>query len=269
MEIVFDKVNYKTGYSLDNLSFSFKTGGIYGLVIEDFSSIYNLITLNKRPNSGTVQIDDLIIKRTNSLNEVPDLKNKVGYVRNVFKSEFSCETVADEISLSMKDHNYKPKDFLKHIKDSLIIAGLDLEFLDRNPNTLSLTEQKKLLFAKTVSYNPEVLIIEDFDKDFTSREKDYFKKILKKLRVKFKKTIILIADNVELFFELVDEVYVIRKGKVVLNGADDIFYSKKLYDYVKLPKIIEFTNYVNSQGHKILKYVDLKELIKELYRKIK
>ena len=36
-----------------------------------------------------------------------------------------------------------------------------------------------------------------------------------------------------------------------------------------MPKIVEFTKYVQEQGHNILEYVDIKELIKEIYRNVK
>lgn len=269
MEIIFDKVNFKSKNPLINLNLNIKDGSIIGLIINDFSSIYELLSLKKRPNSGTVKIGDLVIKRTNTLENTEVIKNRIGYVRNVINLDYLGETVEEEISKSMELHNYFPKDSLKHIKDSLIIAGLNEGFLKRNPNTLSFTEKKKLEFAKVIAYNPDVLIVEDFDKDFIARDRDYFKKIFKKLRMKFKKTIILLALNVELFFDVVDDVFVIQDDTVVLNGQKEIFYNERLYEYVEMPKIVEFTRYVKGQGHKILEYVDLKELIKELYRKIK
>lgn len=269
MEVIFDNVNFKSKNPLINLNFSIKDGSIVGLIVNDFSAMYELISLNKRPNSGTIKIGDLVIKRTNSLKDRDVIKNRVGYVRNVVNLDYLGQTVEEEISKSMEIHNYSSKDNLKHIKDSLIIAGLNEEFLDRDPKTLSYTEKKKLEFAKVIAYNPDILIVEDFDKDFIARDRDYFKKILKKLRIKFKKTIILLALNVEVFFDIVDEVFVIQDGTVVLSGQKEIFYNEKLYEYVEMPKIVEFTKYVNDKGHNVLEYVDLKELIKELYRKIK
>ena len=41
----------------------------------------------------------------------------------------------------------------------------------------------------------------------------------------------------------------------------------KLYKYVDVPKIVEFTNFLHSEKHYINKYTDFKELIKELYRR--
>lgn len=120
-----------------------------------------------------------------------------------------------------------------------------------------------------MSYNPEVLILENFEKGLIFREREYFRKLFLKLKNKFKKTIILIGTDLTFLFDIVDKVYVINKGKLVLSGDKDIFYEDKLYKYVEMPKIVEFTKYVHQNGHDILEYTDIKELIKELYRNVK
>ena len=69
-------------------------------------------------------------------------------------------------------------------------------------------------------------------------------------------------------FNLVDKVYVINKGEMVLKGEKDIFYNNKLYKYVNISPIVEFTKCVQSMDHNILEYTDIKELIKEIYRHV-
>lgn len=273
MEIVFDEVNYKSKKSfsglssLNNFSLSIKSGSIVGIVSEDVSLMYDLLVLNKRPSSGVIKVGEISIKRSNSVKNKEVLKQKVGYV--TFKLDFLCKTVEDEIISSMNNHSYVCDDIKKHVVDSLVIAGLNEKFLDCDPNSLSYTEQKKLQLAKELSFNPSIIFVEGFDKHFSYREKDYFKKLFRKLKIKFNKTIILVASNIELFFDIVDRVFVIENGNLVINGDKNIFYKDEIYDYVEVPKIVEFTNYVNNLGYDINEYVDLKELIKELYRKIK
>jgi hypothetical protein len=70
-------------------------------------------------------------------------------------------------------------------------------------------------------------------------------------------------------FNLVDNVFLFRRGKLVIDGDKDIFYDDRLYKYMEMPKIVEFTKYVNSLGHNILEYTDFKELIKEIYRNVR
>jgi energy-coupling factor transporter ATP-binding protein EcfA2 len=68
-----------------------------------------------------------------------------------------------------------------------VIVGLGEDYLDRDPNTLSFTERKKLQLACVMSYNPSILILEDFDKGLSFKEREYYRKLFLKLKNKFSK----------------------------------------------------------------------------------
>ena len=275
MEIVFNKLSYienKKSSSekkyLEDINLVINQGSIVGFLNEDLSIIAKLIMAIKRPTKGELKIDDVVIKRTSHINNVNELRKRIGFVYTS-NNEFIGKTVKEEIKLTMKNYNHKVSNISKHIADSLKIVGLSEEYLDRNPNTLSFTEKKKVMLACAMSYNPSVLIIEDFEKGLIFRDREYFRKLFLKLKNKFNKTIILLSTDLTFMFELVDKLYVINKGKLVLSGGKEIYYDDKLYKYVEMPKIIEFTKYVQECGHSILEYTDIKELIKELYRNVK
>jgi energy-coupling factor transport system ATP-binding protein len=191
----------------------------------------------------------------------------MGYLNMDTEVMFLESSVKKEITEVLKGYDFKGKEVENRIIDSLKLAGLNESYLDRNPNELSFVEQKKVKFACIMSYNPEVLILNDFEKGLSYKERDYFRKLFIKLKTKYNKTIVLLSRKVELLFDFVDKVYVINKGKVVLEGGQEIFYDNKLYKYVDVPKIVEFTNFLHSEKHDINKYTDFKELIKELYRR--
>jgi len=221
----------------------------------------------KRPTKGELRIDDMIIKRTSHVTNVNELRKKVGFVYTS-SDEFIGKTVKEEIKQTMKNFGYKASNVTKHVVDSLKIVGISEDYLDRDPNTLSYTEKKKLKLASAMSYNPSVLVLEDFDKGLLFKEREYFRKLFLKLKNKFNKTIILITKDLTAMFDLVDKMHVINKGKLVISGGKEIFYDDKLYKYVEMPKIVEFTKYAQECGHNILEYTDIKELIKELYRNV-
>ena len=238
MEIVFNKLSLIENKStnkeikyLDNVSLTINEGSIVGISGDNISVISNLLM--------------------------------------VTKNNFVTKSVKEEIKLVMKNYEYKTKNENQHIVDSLKIAGLSEDYLDRNPNELSMTEKKKFNLACLLSYNPEVIILEDFYKGLIYREREYYKKLFLKLKNNFKKTIIILGNDLTFMFNLVDNLYVINKGKVVIRGDKDVFYKDELYSYLEMPKIVEFTKYAQSKDHKILEYTDLKELIKELYRNVK
>lgn len=275
MEIIFNKLSYvenKNSLSeknyLDDVSLIIQKSSIVGILNEDLSVIGKLIMAIKRPTKGELKIDDITIKRTSHISNVNVLRKKIGFVYTS-NNEFLTNIVRDEIKNTMKNYGYKASNVTKHIVDSLKIVGLTEDYLDREISTLSYIEKKKVMLACVICYNPSVIIIENFEKGLIFREREYFKKLFLKLKNKFNKTIILLGTDLTFWFELVDKVYVINKGKLVLSGGNEIYYDNKLYRYIELPKIIEFTKYVQDCGYNILEYTDIKELIKELYRNVK
>ena len=274
MEIVFNKLCYienpKSSSEkkyLEDINLVIKQGSIVGFLNDDLSIIGKLIMVIKRPTKGELRIDDMIVKRTSHISNVNELRKKVGFVYNT-NEEFVGRTVKEEIKQTMKNFGYKTSNVTKHVVDSLKIVGIGEEYLDRDPNTLSYTEKKKLMLASAMSYNPSVLVLEDFEKGLLFKEREYFRKLFLKLKNKFNKTIILITKDLTAMFDLVDKMHVINKGKLVISGGKEIFYDNKLYKYVEMPKIVEFTKYAQECGHNILEYTDIKELIKELYRNV-
>ena len=275
MEIVFNKLCYVENPKsssekkyLEDVNVVIKEGSIVGFLNDDLSIIGKLIMAIKRPTKGELRIDDMVIKRTSHISNVNEFRKKIGFV-HTSSNEFIGKTVKEEIKQTMKNFGYKASNVTKHIVDSLKIVGIGEDYLERDPNTLSYTEKKKVMLASAMSYNPSVLILEDFDKGLLFKEREYFRKLFLKLKNKFNKTIIVISKDLTAMFDLVDKMHVINKGKLVISGGKEIFYDNKLYKYVEMPKIVEFTKYAQECGHNILEYTDIKELIKELYRNVK
>ena len=274
MEIIFNKLSYIENKSsssekkyLEDINLIINQGSIVSFINEDLSIIGKLLMVIKRPPKGELKIDNTIIKRTSHISNVNELRKKIGFVYTS-GNKFLTTIVKEEIKLTMKNYGYRTKNVIKHIVDSLKIVGLDESFMSRDTSTLSFIESKKVQLACAMSYNPEVLILEDFEKGMIHREREYFKKLFLKLKNKFNKTIILISDDITFSFGIVDKIHVINKGKLVVTGDKDVIYDDKLYKYIEMPKIVEFTKYAKAQGHNILEYTDNNELIKEIYRNV-
>ena len=275
MEIIFNKLSFiensRSSFEkkyLEDINIVINQGSIIGFVGDILDIIGKLLLVVKRPTKGEIKLGDVVIKKTTHIDNINELRKHIGFINTNSNKRFSEKTVQKEISNIMKNYDCKTNNVLKHIVDSLKIAGLNESYLERNPVELSEIEQKKVLLACVMSYNPEVIILDSFMRGMCFREKEYFRKLFLKLKNKYDKTIIVLGDNLSFLFDFVEKVYVINKGKMVLNGEKDIFYNDKLYKYVDMPKIVEFTKYAKEQGHNILEYTDIKELIKELYRNV-
>ena len=275
MEIIFNKLTYienkrsaREIVYLNDASLVIEQGSIVGFLGDRLDIIGRLLLLLKRPSSGEIRLNNSIIKRSSHVDNVNAIRKNIGFVYSNYNKLFLEVSVLKEISNIMNNYNYKTDNVVKHVVQSLRIVGLDESFLDRDPNELSRVEKKKVELASVISYNPEVLVLDNFDIGLSYREKEYFRKLFLKLKNKYNKTIILISNNAEFLFDIVDDVHLIYNGKLVLSEGKDIFYNSNLYRYVNIPKIIEFTKYVEMNGYDIKKCTDIKELIKELYRNV-
>ena len=275
MEIIFNKLTYienkrsaREIVYLNDVSLVIEQGSIVGFLGDRLDIIGRLLLLLKRPSSGEIRLNNSIIKRSSHVDNVNAIRRNIGFVYSNYNKLFLEVSVLKEISNIMNNYNYKTDNVVKHVVQSLRIVGLDESFLDRDPNELSRVEKKKVELASVISYNPEVLVLDNFDIGLSYREKEYFRKLFLKLKNKYNKTIILISNNAEFLFDIVDDVHLIYKGKLILSEGKDIFYNSNLYKYVNIPKIIEFTKYVEMNGYDIKKCTDIKELIKELYRNV-
>ena len=276
MEIILNKLSYVENKKsareiryLDDINLVIDQGTIVGFVGDRLGILGKLLLVLKRPSSGEIRFNKTIVKRSSHIDNINALRKNIGFVYTNYNKLFLEPSVLKEISTTMKNYEYKTENVVKHVVQSLRIVGLDETYLDRDPNELSSVEKKKVELATVISYNPEVIILDNFELGLSYREKEYFRKLFLKLKNKYNKTIILITNNVEFLFDIVDAVHVIYKSKLVISEGKEIFYNSNLYKYVNIPKIIEFTKYAESKGDEIKKCTDIKELINELYRNVR
>ena len=191
-----------------------------------------------------------------------NLKGKVSYVSNNIGNYVYKKTVLEEIKYH-QSHYHNTNDNLLEILESI---NLDESYLNKNPNKLSTSEQKKVMLASIISCNPEVIVLDDFGKGLNKNSKLEIKKILKSLD----KTIIIITNDLEFLNNYVDRVYLVIDKRIILDtSGKNLLFEDELYEYVDMPEIIDFIQHTHREGHSLKKYDDIKELMKEIYREIK
>jgi len=267
MEIVFDNLSIN---GMDQVSFDLSSSSfavINGININNFC---DLLLLKKRPLSGSISVMGKVIKRSNKVEGYDKIARKIGIVSDSLFDEFNDYVVEDLFLYYFKEFKIrKIEDKNQHIVDSLKIVGLRKTISKKMFGEMSYTEKKKVLLACVISVNPSVIVLDDFAKGLLFRDRENYKKLFYKLKNKFNKCFIFVNSGIDFIMGYVDKVIVINKNKLVYDGGKDSFYDNKLYKYVDMPPIISFIKYANEKGYNIDYYTDNKELLKELYRKIK
>lgn len=167
------------------------------------------------------------------------------------------------ISSDFNESNFngKVKDIvLKKASDALKMVGLDESYLELNFEDLSQRNKSKVILASKLQ-DKEILLV-NFSKGLTCKDIEFFKKLFKKI-VSYGRKIILVDKNSNMFFNCVDNLYVINK-KIVLETND--LFIEELNKYIDVPKLVEFTNKSLDLGVNINHYKEIEDLLKAIYR---
>jgi energy-coupling factor transporter ATP-binding protein EcfA2 len=191
----------------------------------------------------------------------------IGYIGN-FDKILKGKCFLDDLNYINDEYELKTKDIIKKGIDSLKLVGLEEVFLNKNYNEMSTGEYKLIEFSYILFINPKVIILDYFFKGLVYRDIENIKKILKKLKTKYKKNIIIINDKIDIFLDIVDNYVIFDKGKIATMGDKNDLYNDKIYKYIDCPKIINFVKLARENNIALLDYIDIKELIKAIYRDV-
>lgn len=285
MEIKFNDVNFvynqKTTIKIEalkNINIELKEGKITSIIGRSGSgktTIAELMNALLFPTEGTIKIGSYSISNKGIKNDkdINKLRVNVGLVFQFPEEQFFNMTVRDEISFGMKYFNYRMQEIDKRTIDALKMVGLNEEYLDRNPFTLSNGEKRKVAIASILAFNPKIIVLDEPTIGLDSASKKNLLQLIRKLKMRYDKTIILISHDMDLVHSISDYLYVIDKGEIIIEGDKYTVFKQqdKLKEHgIKVPKMIEFSNKVlDKKGIKIGYRDNINDLIKDIYRYVK
>lgn len=280
MDIKFNKVSFiyneKTPLEkevLKDLNFEIKKNQISAIVGKSGSgktTIIEMITSLIMPTSGNIKIDNCYIEKNSKIVNINELRFKVGLIFEFPEEQFFNSTVQKEVEFGLKTFNYKIDEMSKRVSDALKMVGLDDSYLSRNPHTLSSGEKRKVAIASILVFNPRVIIFDEPTVGLDSNSKRNLMRLIKMLKNKYNKTIIIVTQDVDFLHKIVDYVYILEDGKVILEGDKYTVFSEVetlLKHGITVPKLVEFSHKVLKEKNIKMGYRDeINDLIKDIYR---
>lgn len=261
MEIIFDNISAKS--ELKNLSLTIKDNEITvlsGDVTKEL--VANLIIGFQKVNNGEIKLlGEVINSETTSF---ANIQSQIGYVFLNPKDFLTNKTVKQEMLFGLKYYNFK--DLNSRLFYYLNLVGLKEEDLNKKSLEISISDQKKLMLAAVLAIEPKIIILNYIDHGLNIKEQRMIKNILKNL--KKDKIIIIVSNNSNFFLDIADRIIVFNNKKIVLEGYKNIFDKKSVNKYLDIPNISAFIKMANSKKLNLMATDDIKELMKDIYRKV-
>ena len=202
--------------ALDNVKFKLKPGTVHALMGENGagkSTLMKIVAGIYTPDSGSFKLRGQDIRLKNPLDA---LENGIAMIHQELNL-MGPMTVAENIWIRREPLN--ALGFVRHgemrrmTQELFKRLNIDLD-PDVNVGTLSVANRQMVEIAKAVSYDSDVLIMDEPTSALTETEVDHLFKIIRSLRAEGK-GIIYITHKMSELFEIADEVSVFRDGKYI------------------------------------------------------
>jgi energy-coupling factor transport system ATP-binding protein len=279
MEIRFVNVNFVIDtYTplektiLKDISFEITEKGIYSFIGKSNSgktAIGDLINALVIPNTGRVVIDKYI-NDGRRIKHINKLRRETGYVFKNPYDMFFNNTVKKELSFGMKYFKYKKKHIKERISNALKLVELDERILNVDPFRLDLIDAKKVALACILTYNPNIIILDEFTNGLGNKEKNELIRLLKMLKNKYNKTIILLTKDTNFAYQVTDHVFLLDKARIITEGNKELLRDSELLNSLGLevPFIVKFINEYKKHNKYFYDYTNILDLIKGVYRDV-
>ncbi|HAJ32925.1 MAG TPA: ABC transporter ATP-binding protein [Candidatus Atribacteria bacterium] len=211
--------NNKIVLDVDNLNF--QEGKIYAIVGPNGSgktTLLNILNLLEKPNEGQIFFyDQEITNKSNS--DTLEIRRRITLVNQdpfLFHS-----TVYDNIAYGLKIRSIPPKVQKSRIRSALNIVGLS-GFKDRKANQLSGGEAQRVVIARALVIEPEILFLDEPTTSMDQKHIDVVERIIKKIKKEIKTTVIFTTHDLSQAYRLADEVISLLDGKIIKQVPENL-----------------------------------------------
>ncbi|MGB6607656.1 MAG: ATP-binding cassette domain-containing protein [Atribacterota bacterium] len=211
--------NNKIVLDVDNLNF--QEGKIYAIVGPNGSgktTLLNILNLLEKPDEGQIFFyDQEITNKSNS--DTLEIRRKITLVNQdpfLFHS-----TVYDNIAYGLKIRSIPPKVQKSRIRSALNIVGLS-GFKDRKANQLSGGEVQRVVIARALVIEPEILFLDEPTTSIDQKHMDVVERVIKKIKKEIKTTVIFTTHDLSQAYRLADEVISLLDGKIIKQVPENL-----------------------------------------------
>ena len=215
--------NGKIVLDVDNLNF--QEGKIYAIVGPNGSgktTLLNILNLLEKPDEGQIFFyDQEITNKSNS--DTLEIRRRMTLVNQdpfLFHS-----TVYDNIAYGLKIRSIPSKVQKSRIRSALNIVGLS-GFKDRKANQLSGGEAQRVVIARALVIEPEVLFLDEPTASIDQKHIDVVERIIKKIKKEIKTTVIFATHDLSQAYRLADEVISLLDGKIIKQVPENLLWGE-------------------------------------------
>jgi energy-coupling factor transport system ATP-binding protein len=253
--------------ALDSVTLSINDGETIAIVGENGAGKTTLvkhITGLLKPTAGVVLVDGQDTRETSTA----ILSRKVGVAFQNPDHQLFSESVEEEIAFGLRNFGFSQELTAQRIDWSLKFFGLE-EYRKSSPLILSGGEKKRLTLACILSWDPQVVVLDEPTVGQDSIQKEKLVEIIKMLG-STGKTVVIVSHDIEFLWPIQPRVVVMAKGKVVADGpASRVFEDATVLSGARVtqPQLVAFRQLLKAKpSSPFVDYLEARRSLLELMK---
>ncbi|WP_254533248.1 ABC transporter ATP-binding protein [Natrinema gelatinilyticum] len=179
-------------------------------------------------NGGRIEIDSDVVATPDQ--SVQPEHRDIGLVFQSY-ALWPHMTARENILYALKGRDWPKEDRENRIQESLELVGLP-DVGDRYPSELSGGQQQRISFARAVSYQPSVLLMDEPLSNLDFKQRRRMRRLLLEMLDEVGITTIYVTHDQEEAFEISDETLVLTDGKEAQQAPPEELYEKPTSPFV-------------------------------------
>jgi iron(III) transport system ATP-binding protein len=231
---------FGTIVAVDNVSFMFESG-IFTLLGPSGcgkSTLLRCIAGLEVPETGFIKIGDKIVTDMEKGIFVPPYLREVGFVFQNY-ALWPHMTVYENVSFGLKVRKLPKEEVKKRVRQILELVGLS-GFENRYPFQLSGGQQQRVALARSLVYNPQLLLLDEPLSNLDAKIRESVRSELRKLLKSLGVTAVYVTHDQEEAFAISDRIAVMNAGRIVQEGTP-----QEIYEKPRDPFVVEFIGRAN------------------------
>ncbi len=227
--------------AVDNVSFKVDKGEVVGLLGPSGcgkTTVLRALAGLEDITKGEILLDGKLVASATKHVMVPPEKRRLGLVFQSY-ALWPHMTVHDNIAYCLHSRKLSKAAQEDKIKEVLQLVGLP-DLGARYPSQLSGGQQQRIALARSLSYEPDVVLLDEplsnLDMKVRERMRGELRSLLKRLGL----TAVFVTHDQEEAFVISDRILLMNMGKVVQEGTPESLYSEPAS-----PFVVEFIGRAN------------------------
>jgi len=176
--------------------------------------------LDEKYRSGSIFISGIELNHRN----IYSIREKIGFVFQDPNDQLFSTSVFDDVAFGLlnflkkkRDSRAKDINYIRH-KVSEALSKVNLFGLeDEVPYFLSFGEKKLAALATVLSYDPEILVLDEPSSNLDPKNREDFIKLLKNMD----NTIVIATHDLDLAYEFSERTVILNRGNLVFDGCTE------------------------------------------------